>query len=230
MTKPDAYKRARVLDRIRKALAVEPGDVERAAVVGRRLASPPTHLIPARARQQPAALVDLFCEMLIGQSAEVERVDGLAAVPATISDLLRRSNLPALLRMGEDALLGGLDWSSQPHLTVERGRALASDQVGLAHAFAGVAETGTLVFLSGADNPTTLNFLPETEVAIVLESDIVGAYEDVWSRLRLQRGGGMMPRAVNFVSGPSRTADIEQTLIMGAHGPRRLKVVVVGGS
>ena len=56
-------------------------------------------------------------------------------------------------------------------------------------------------------------------------SRIVGPYEDAWDLLRREIGG--MPRNVMLVTGPSRSADIEQTLELGAHGPRRLHVVLI---
>ncbi|MGD9869106.1 MAG: lactate utilization protein C, partial [Hyphomicrobiales bacterium] len=106
------------------------------------------------------------------------------------------------------------------------GRAEDDDTASQSHAAAGASETGTLILTSGPDNPTTLNFLPETHMVVVRSQDILGSYEDVWNRLRETFGEGVMPRTVNMVSGPSRTADIEQTIVMGAHGPRRLLVLV----
>jgi L-lactate dehydrogenase complex protein LldG len=99
----------------------------------------------------------------------------------------------------------------------------------LSHAAAAVAETGTLVLASGADNPVTITFLPETSIVVVGEEDLVGGYEGAWEKIRARFGKRAMPRTVNFVSGPSRTADIGGQLVMGAHGPRRLCVVLVRG-
>jgi L-lactate dehydrogenase complex protein LldG len=98
----------------------------------------------------------------------------------------------------------------------------------MSHALAGVAETGTLVLTSGPDNPTTINFLPETHIVAVRADDIVGDYESVWDAFRLRFGRGALPRTVNMITGPSRSGDIEQTILLGAHGPRRLHIVVVG--
>jgi len=100
----------------------------------------------------------------------------------------------------------------------------------VSHAFGGVAETGTLVLTSGQDNPTSLNFLPDNHIVVIEAKDIAGDYESIWPRLREKFGDGLMPRAVNLITGPSRSADIEQTLILGAHGPRRLHVILVGAS
>ena len=97
-------------------------------------------------------------------------------------------------------------------------------------AFAGVAETGTLVMASGPENPTTLNFLPDNHIVVLQAQDIAGDFESVWARLREARGKGAMPRTLNMITGPSRSADIEQTLLLGAHGPRNLHIVLVGGT
>ena len=74
----------------------------------------------------------------------------------------------------------------------------------------------------------TVNFLPEIHMVLIRTSDIVGSYEEAWDRLRGVYGERSLPRSVNLISGPSRTADIEQTIVMGAHGPRRLLVLILG--
>ena len=63
---------------------------------------------------------------------------------------------------------------------------------------------------------------------VLFADDIAGDYETVWRRIRETYGEGKLPRTVNLVTGPSRSADIEQTLILGAHGPRALHILVVG--
>ena len=85
-----------------------------------------------------------------------------------------------------------------------------------------------MFLVSGPENPTTLNFLPEAHTVLIEASDIVGSYEEAWDRLRAIYGKGALPRTVNLISGPSRTADIEQTIVRGAHGPRRLLVLILG--
>ncbi|MBV8398314.1 MAG: LUD domain-containing protein, partial [Acetobacteraceae bacterium] len=90
-------------------------------------------------------------------------------------------------------------------------------------------ETGTVMLPSSPERPTTLNLLAETEIVLLRTSRIVGAYEEAWDLLRAERGGGdgFMPRNVMLVTGPSRSADIEQALELGAHGLRRLHVVLI---
>jgi L-lactate dehydrogenase complex protein LldG len=100
------------------------------------------------------------------------------------------------------------------------------DSIGNTGCYCAIAETGTLVFVTGAESPTATFLLPETHIAIVRADQVVPAMEDAFERIRAERGA--LPRAVNLVSGPSRTGDIEQTIVLGAHGPRRLHIVLVG--
>jgi L-lactate dehydrogenase complex protein LldG len=99
--------------------------------------------------------------------------------------------------------------------------------VSLTPCHAAIAETGTLMLVSGPQTPTTLNFLPETHIVLVHADQVVATYEDGWDRLRTAETSKALPRTVNFITGPSRTADIEQHIELGAHGPRRLHIVVV---
>jgi L-lactate dehydrogenase complex protein LldG len=122
-------------------------------------------------------------------------------------------------------------WSERPLLKLKRGKPSPTDVVGLSVGFTAIAETGTLMMISGPDNPSTMNFLPDDHIVILPASRIVGPMEAAWHRLRESRGGvavgASMPRTVNFITGPSRTGDIEQKLEMGAHGPRRQHILIV---
>ena len=105
-----------------------------------------------------------------------------------------------------------------------------SDYVSVTPAFAGIAETGTLMVHSGATTPYTLNFLPETHIAVLGAEKIVGAYEDAWARLRTKlkaAGETTLPRTVCLITGPSRTGDIEKKILLGMHGPPRLNIILV---
>lgn len=212
--------RQTILDKIRKATG---GDAARRTGVEARLAAHLRGCVPARAAVAGSEALVAFVARLKAASVTVAEAAHLADVPRLAAGYLREHNLPARLRMGADADLAGLDWQ----LEIARGKAEGTDEVSIAKAFAGVAETGTLVLTSGPDNPTTLNFLPETEIVVVRAADVVGGYEDAWDKIRAAFPGGL-PRTVNWISGPSRTADIEQTIVLGAHGPRRLHVIVSG--
>ena len=219
--------RARVLGKIRSALGVAADGDARMQAVRERLETHPAGLVPARADKPKAERLALFVQMLEGQGATVVQAEDAADVPELIAAYLREKNLPAELRSGTDALLSGMPWDRVPSLERRAGPAEAQDGASLSRAVAGAAETGTLFLTSGPENPTTLNFLPDTHIAVIQAEDIGGSYEEAWDRLRARYGPRTLPRAVNMVSGPSRTADIEQTIIMGAHGPRRLHVIIV---
>jgi L-lactate dehydrogenase complex protein LldG len=220
--------RDRVLSGIRAGLGVGGDEPTRLRAVAERLAHPSRNTIPARATQAPEALLMLFKTLLEGQSARVVEISSLDEVPGAVAEYLRGTNLPLQVRLGGDSIWAEVPWGKEPALERKSGKAEGGDAVGLSHALAAAAESGTLVLASGPDNPTTLNFLPENHIVLIRAEDIAGSYEDVWGRLRSRFGKGTLPRTVNFVSGPSRTADIQQMLVMGAHGPRRLMVMILG--
>jgi L-lactate dehydrogenase complex protein LldG len=156
----------------------------------------------------------------------VARVKAADEVPQAVAEYLRNHNLPAAIRRGEDPRLDAMPWE-RTALDVSRGVSEGGDLNAVSHAFGGIAESGTLALLSGPENPSTLNFLPDNHIVVVAAADVVGDYETIWGRVREAYGKGAMPRTVNFITGPSRSGDIEQTLLLGAHGPRRLHIVVV---
>jgi L-lactate dehydrogenase complex protein LldG len=220
-----------ILGAIRRGLKRGPLPADQAAMLDGRMAAHPRHLIPARSRLPRPQQLALFVANVEKEFGTVERIPDLAAVPAAVSEYLAAQNLPAKLVMAPHPELEAIDWSERPLLEREARRAREGDQVSLQHAWAGVAETGTLLFPSDPVRPATLNLLPETEIVVLRASAVVGAYEEAWDRLRAERTdpmtGGFMPRNLMLVTGPSRSADIEQTLELGAHGPRRLHILLV---
>lgn len=221
--------REKVLGRIRSSLKVKDGgDADRQQVVQDRLKTHPANLVPERGRMDGKERLDLFTRMLEGQSAKVSHAKSPDEIPGIVADYLREQNLPAEFRSGSDPLINEIPWSKASSLTRHSGPGKAHDTVSLSHAVGAAAETGTLYLTSGADNPTTLNFLPDTHIVVIRAEDISGSYEDAWNALREVYGEAQMPRTVNLVSGPSRTADIDQIIVMGAHGPRRLHVILLG--
>lgn len=226
--------RDQILGSIRKSLGRGVVDGEAAEALDRRLAAPARNLIPDRtAGQDRDGLARQLVEKLGEAACSIDQVASLAEVPARVAAWLQRENLPARL-VQAPALQDGLDWTTTPTVEVKTGTADGSEDTSVTPVFAAVAETGTLVLLSDAATPTGLNFLPENHIAVVRRGQVVGPLEDAWSLLRAARGSaggvgaaGGMPRTVNLITGPSRTGDIEQRIQMGAHGPRRLHVIVV---
>jgi L-lactate dehydrogenase complex protein LldG len=216
-----------IVGAIRKSLGGRGDEPGRRGMVRSRIERSPNGIIPERAGYDLAERIDQFTASLKGQGARVCEVANLEALPAAIAEQLSDFNMPARLRHGDDPILSSLDWSNTL-VAVETGAADPGDMTSLSRATTAAAETGTLVLTSGPDNPSTLNFLPETHLVVLMTNDLCGSYEDAWDRLRAIYGRGALPRTVNYVSGPSASADIEQKLVRGAHGPKRLAVFLVG--
>lgn len=158
------------------------------------------------------------------------------SLASTFDEAATAADVPALVAayLNERALLLQavcwrewleLDWAAAG-ISVEARPARGDDMVGITGVYCAIAETGTLMTLSGSDTPASVSLLPETHIAILRSHQIVPSMEDAWARLRTETQS--LPRAVNFISGPSRTADIEQTVTLGAHGPYRVHIIAVG--
>lgn len=173
-------------------------------------------------RDLPGDLVARFCERAEASAATLERIAAMAGVPAAVARYLEAHRLPKSGCVWP--ALAGLDWRSAG-LALESRAARDADALGVTGVFCALAETGTLMLCSGADTPASVSLLPETHVAVVRAARIIATMEDGWDLARAELG--QLPRAVNFVSGPSRTADIEQTIVLGAHGPYRVHIVLV---
>jgi len=221
-----------ILGAIRRGLRRGPLPSDQQAMLLGRLAQHPRHPIPARSRVGRAEQVSLMVRNVEKEFGTVERVSGAEAVPGAVAAFLAAQNLPSELVMAPYPELQAMPWGEWPLLRVREGRAEPSDLVSVQHAFAAVAETGTLMLPSSPERPTTLNLLADTAIVVLRASRVVGPYEDAWDMLRREREldpetGGFMPRNVMLVTGPSRSADIEQTLELGAHGPRQLHLVLI---
>ncbi|MEO7726282.1 MAG: lactate utilization protein C [Burkholderiales bacterium] len=214
--------REKILARIRAAQGRggAPDAAERAAVAA--------HIGAHSAGPRPQAAweaVARFSGCALKLSTSVDRVDALADVPHAVARYLEENKLPKSAVCWPE--LFELEWRAAG-IEVESRAAQGTDMVGVTGAFCAIAETGTLMTLSGPRTPATTSLLPETHIAVVRADRIVRGMEDAWQLLRSECGSNFMPRAVNFISGPSRTADIEQTLVLGAHGPYRVHIVLVG--
>ena len=194
-------------------------------------AAKPAPLIPKRGQVTGGALTELFRKQAEAASATVVEVARAEDVPGAVAEYLRGRNLPPQIRLAPDPRVAGLDWKSQPLLETSTGKSDGHDPASVTPVLSGVAETGTLVVHSGEATPNTLHFLPETHIAVVYKDELVGTYEEAWAALRRKFGAdlsdGRMPRTVSLVTGPSRSADIGKILLMGAHGPKRLHIILV---
>ena len=207
--------RQSILTQIRTSLGRNSLDAQVVKNLEARLAAPPVHKQPTL----DSNIIALFRQKVIKVGGSIELIPNAKEIPRAVLAFLEQHDLPKALVV--DSHLKTLPWSNQ--LEIAYRAAQAKDVVSVSRAFAGIAETGSLVLLSSRASPTTLNFLPENHLIVLAQPNLVSFIEDVWIRLRAQA----MPRTVNLITGPSRTADIEQTLQVGAHGPRRLHVILV---
>jgi len=211
--------RQNILDRIRRANGRpgEPSAQERETVLQR---------LQFHARGPLPSMdwdpLPRFKERCIVMMSTVDEVGSLQEVPGAVARYLGDNRLPTSGTCWSE--FADLAWASAG-LEVEARASTGNDKVGITGTYCAIAENGTLMLLSGEGTHATTSLLPETHIAIVPASRIVRAMEDAWDLLRRERRS--LPRQVNFVSGPSRTADIEMTLVMGVHGPYRVHVIVV---
>jgi L-lactate dehydrogenase complex protein LldG len=161
-----------------------------------------------------------FAERARLANAEVRFIDGAADVPQAVAELLRGRNLPAIVHVPPNA--SALPWDFAPGLTLEHS-APGPDDAAVAVAPFGITETGTLAYPSRTDAPASWHFRAGFEIAVIRAETILPHMEDVLARLKMSG----LPSTVNFVTGPSRTGDIEQTLELGAHGPKALAILIV---
>lgn len=207
-----------ILGRVREQLGRDPACVDAGRDIDAWLAA---------RREGPRPILDgdllsRFREKSEALSTTVDVVAEWSAVPVAVARYLENNGLP--MRAVGWPLVSGHEWTAAGIAFEGRG-AVDADLVGITGCYCAIAETGTLMLLSGPDTPASVSLLPETHVAVLAASRIVAGMEEAWNQARTEFG--TLPRAVNFISGPSRTGDIEQTIVLGAHGPYRVHVVVV---
>lgn len=173
--------------------------------------SPPVVLDPVTAFAERARLAN----------ADVHIFENEDAIPEAIADLLRSKNLPA--RLCVPGLARNLPWNNAPGLTIEAAAPGPEDSA-VSIAQRGIAETGTLAYAAAPEAPASWHFRAGFEIAVIRACNILPHMEDVLCQIK---NAGALPSTLNFVTGPSRTGDIEQTLELGAHGPKALAILIV---
>ncbi|HWA92721.1 MAG TPA: LUD domain-containing protein [Rhizomicrobium sp.] len=155
-------------------------------------------------------LVAAFTAKAQAVNAEV-RIVAEADIAATVAEILRAHNRAARVHLPPE---------SDVDLPIEILRTPPGpDDTAVTRVSAAIAETGTLVQLARPASPASWHFRPGFEIAILHANDIVARFEDI----KLDP----LPPTVNLITGPSRTGDIEQTLELGAHGPKELAILIV---
>lgn len=202
--------------------AADPAHAAQAA----RIAAEAAALLDDPAARRPALLapdvIDAFCARLTTPkvAATVERIGAVAQFPQVVQRYLQEHDLPASIALQPAAELLALDWGAVEH----HGPLAADEPVAVGLARWGIAEAGSLVFHSGADTAILGNFLPLHHLVLVHARTIVPYLEDYTAAFAAT--GAAQPRNVNIITGASGTTDIEGSLVLGAHGPRFLHVVI----
>jgi len=179
----------------------------------------------------PADLVSRFMGRATDMESSVERLADRRDIPVAVARYVDALVLPPALAAQKSHAgvcwpeFADLDWAAAG-LAVEARPTAGDDRLGITGAYCAIAETGTLVVLAGEDTPTATTLLPDTHIAVVRADRIVSGMEEAFALVRRERG--TLPRAINMISGPSRTGDIEQTIVLGAHGPFRVHILVLG--
>jgi L-lactate dehydrogenase complex protein LldG len=196
-------------------------DKKRRALVLNRIQSESKHIIPKRSITEPDELVRRFVSRAMIAGTEIIECQTLQNVTREITNWLAKNKIHQL-RCATSQLIDDLAWPNN-NISLVTGTASVDDKASLTGAFSGIAETGTLMLFSAEETPTLQLFLPDFHLVVLKSSQIVGPYEHAWKRLQQKFPQGL-PRNVNLITGPSRSADIEQTLLMGAHGPKKLVI------
>jgi L-lactate dehydrogenase complex protein LldG len=178
----------------------------------------PRYGVPAPMVNDLASLFEIKAD---NEGAQITPIGSPTRAPGAIASALAAADLPMRLHLPKDSELRGLPWDQVPHLTVSD-TPPGPESAALSAADFGIAETGTLVFLSDRGRPAAWHFLPEREFVLLSRSQIVATLEDVLAVVALNG----MPSTMNLVTGPSCTGDIEQTMEVGAHGPKQLRILM----
>jgi L-lactate dehydrogenase complex protein LldG len=215
-----------ILNRIRTGLGR--GEIPETSIIAlnEKRAAPAGNIIPERVRLSGSELIREFIRMTTGEATTISRVTSREDVPAEVADFLRKVGLPPTVVLAPEKTIGDMPWGKSG-LRTRPGRAEKDDLTSVTPGYAGIAETGCFMLVSGPDHPYTLNFLPENHIVVLERSRIVATPEDAFGLLRENFGPGNMPRTALMVAGPSRSADIGTSLQFGAHGPKRLHCILV---
>jgi L-lactate utilization protein LutC len=163
-------------------------------------------------------VISELIERMESVNMSVARLQSNAEIVSAVNVYLKEQGITGNVSVSPS--LQALEWDA----SVSFGPATAHESASVTSCFAAIAETGSVVTMSGPDTPATLNFLPDTHIVVLYESQVVNYMEDAWAKMRQLNA---IPRALNLITGPSRTADIEQQIELGAHGPRSMHVLLV---
>ena len=180
--------------------------------------------VPPQAVREAADLSDLF-EAQVGRTgASFERIENIEAAPSRVAAYLGRATLDASVHLAGDAELAELPWAGEG-VSVQPGlpQMMAAAPI-VSRARAALAETGTVVLVSNQHSGPEVNLLADHHIVILTADDLVPSGEEIWRQVTELA----LPRALTFITGPSRTGDIDMTLELGVHGACAMHIIFVG--
>jgi L-lactate dehydrogenase complex protein LldG len=179
----------------------------------------------------PEERVAILSDNLAKLRAEVHRVADLAAAADTVARIAAERSWKRVAWHGHDAVAPLAARLGCETYRVDAGafdkNALEGCEAGITACEAAVAQTGSILVSSGSCGGRALSILPHVHVVICGVEQVVGTLGDAFEMVR-ERHAGRLPSMLSFITGPSRTGDIERILVLGAHGPKELVVLLVG--
>jgi len=189
-----------------------------------RLTNPEDHPLITTPKADDS-LPNIFMENVNKGYASVNRIEGMEGVANAISDYLTLKELGPEVRVPNPKGLEGLNYKN----TLE-GQVQSGDHAALTCCYLGVAETGTLIAHSSKDMAISSFYLADHHIVVVKACQIVAGLEDIWPHFRglAKKTNLGLPRSINWITGPSMSADIEKKLTLGIHGPISLHIILIG--
>ena len=202
-------------------LAGQPGSAEQIETHLQSLGQAPAPALPSR------DLCEAFLINVLKNQGSVNCANNRSEAVKAVADYLHERYRIRKLVAGNDPRLAAMPWRDGGVLP-RFGAAEHGENASLSYAKLGVAETGSIVTFTGRNNPAANNLLVEDHIVLLDVDDLVANLDDAWKVINADLSETGRPRGINFISGPSSTADIEAQLIKGAHGPRAWHVILVG--
>lgn len=213
-----------ILNNISARLNALSTPAERRRAASERLKTKPRGIIPKRSAFSSNRLPYLFVEEAKRADATCQSVPSPAEATQAISDYLSQHALPSKIWLSRQASMQDIAWEDMHDLEIQYDFDGSDGLTAINFAYAGIAESGSLVFLSSKDFAMSQNFLNTSHIAILRKRDIVAAYEDIYQRMQEEN---LSPRSLTMITGPSRTGDIAQTIEIGAHAALRLHILIL---
>ncbi len=216
-----------ILQRIRRALSVKAPARHLAGTIAATSGHKPQDWLPP-VPSSKAELISLFEKNSLDLKTEIRRCADAAAVPSELAVLARENGWRSVgshhFTLGNEAM-SALDlptvFTDRPYETADLERCDA----GISGCDCLIAQTGGILVTSASAGGRVLSVLPPHHVVIASTGQLVGDLADAFAVLR--KNHGTPPAFASFITGPSRTGDIERILVLGAHGPKKLTVLLV---